>query len=347
MWGSETPLGKRLCRKGNTPGASAFCRVVDQSSLQATPCPHACVERANAMRQMRAVALIPALLSMSSFACNDDWTQGLLSAFSGDEEASRSISPSQYHQSFDEGTGGWMADVGRVPVLADGAAVCSSPWTADFWHAPPGGGYLHLLLWIHTNAALDEGMYSDYPGNSFADGGYSTNLTNAVVTVRLRGNVNLQGAQLCFWVQSELPSGVRANYVLSGQPISFSTDWSEQTVALAPDDAQWTCMYGRWDRLAESGSGWIPYECAPAGIAEVLADVNVDIVLVLWPLNIVPAEPLADPSLLHYLRAGFDYALDTGFLPSGTIEFDWLRIDYPQADAQRPDTRYPSHKSAD
>jgi len=282
------------------------------------------------MRQMRAMALLLALLSPSSLACDGEWAGSLLSAFSEDEAVSRDIQPSTYYQSFDEGTGGWMCDAGSIPAIADGAVVCSSPWTVDFWHAPPGGGYLHLLMWIHTNAAWVEQWYPDYPGNSYVEGGYPTDLTNARVTVRLRGDVDLQGAQLHVWVQAEVPPGVRANYVLSGQPISFSTDWSEQSVVLTPDDHQWTCMYGRWDRLIDSGSGLIPYGCAEGGIAEVLADVNVDIIIVLTPLNIVPLEPLADPSLLHYLRAGVDYALDTGFLPSGTIEFDWLRIDYAQ-----------------
>ena len=63
-----------------------------------------------------------------------------------------------------------------------------------------------------------------------------------------------------------------------------------------------------------------------APIGDALRDVNVDIILVLFPLDIVPAKRLAgDP---HKLRAGKDYELDRSRLPSGWISLDEVRIDY-------------------
>ena len=54
------------------------------------------------------------------------------------------MTPRTYVTTFDDGPGGW---VGRKVALevADGIAISRSPWWVDANHAPPGGGYLHLL----------------------------------------------------------------------------------------------------------------------------------------------------------------------------------------------------------
>ena len=66
------------------------------------------------------------------------------------------------------------------------------------------------------------------------------------------------------------------------------------------------------------------YGCS--SIAEVLCDVNVDIIFVLFPLNVVPIEDIPDK---HKLRAGVDYHVEQKFLPKGLIMFDWVKLKYP------------------
>jgi hypothetical protein len=108
-----------------------------------------------------------------------------------------------------------------------------------------------------------------------------------------------------------------ANYVLTGQPLRVTPEWSEQTVTLSTEADQWTCLGARWDLLDY-------YGCAD--IDDVLADVNVDLILVLFPVEVVAAEPVAD---LHARRPHLDYEVRWDCLPSGRIELDTIRIDYP------------------
>ena len=62
----------------------------------------------------------------------------------------------------------------------------------------------------------------------------------------------------------------------------------------APDPKQWTCLGGRESQKNHYGCD---------DIETVLKDVNVDLMLVLFPLNVVPVNPVAEP---HKLRAGQD-----------------------------------------
>ena len=77
--------------------------------------------------------------------------------------------------------------------------------------------------------------------------------------------MGLQGSQLVLLVQAET-ARTTANMVLTGQPFKITRDWSEQSVRLVPDPAQWTCLGGR--------RGHTTYGCDE--IAEVLQDVNLD-----------------------------------------------------------------------
>jgi hypothetical protein len=55
-----------------------------------------------------------------------------------------------YQETFDSDAGGWVADLSsRLPVW-DGVAYCHGPWSIDANHAPPGAGYLHLLMYLRT-----------------------------------------------------------------------------------------------------------------------------------------------------------------------------------------------------
>ena len=107
-----------------------------------------------------------------------------------------------------------------------------------------------------------------------------------------------------------------ANYVLTGQPFEITREWSEQTVTLTPDPSQWVCLGVRHDMTDTIG-------CFP--VDELLCDVNIDIIFVLFPLNVVPVENVKDK---NKFRAVADYHVDQSFLPKGVVMFDWIRIEY-------------------
>ena len=230
-----------------------------------------------------------------------------------------------YTESFEDGAGGWIAWLGPgqpVPAtIEDGALVSRSPWGIDSNHAPPGGGYLHLLFILHTAHQPDPGPnYGPLlAGNRFIEGGYPRDFRNARVTLRLKGEVDLQGAELRLHCQSRM--GDKAiNFVLTSQSFEVTPEWTEQTVTLAPDPAQWLCLGARRD-LTEV-YGW-------SGIEEVLRDVDIDIILLLHPLKIVSLAPQQGGP--HQRRAGVEYEVDTSYLPSGEIRMGNVQIEFADA----------------
>jgi hypothetical protein len=137
------------------------------------------------------------------------------------------------------------------------------------------------------------------------------------VTARLKGKLDARGAQLVLLAQSRVGC-ININYVLTGQPFAVTEDWSEQTITLDPDPEQWKCMGSRHDRTDFYGWG---------DIADVLRDLDDDIILVLHPLDVVPAEPIdGNP---HRLKAGEDYKVDRSRLPAGYVMLDEVRIEFP------------------
>ena len=226
------------------------------------------------------------------------------------------VSRRPYVETFDNGPGGWIADDMKPLPVWDGAAYCHGPWFVDANHCHPGAGYLHLLMYLHTHRACLNALGQN---NRFVAGGYSRDFTDARLTVRLRGQMDLQGAQLLLHVQCTVPdkSFPRPNYTLTGQPFNVTREWSEQTVTLSPDPGQWTYMGARHDADR--------YD-APVPIGDSLRDVNVDIIFVLFPLTIVPMAEVKD---LHTPYAGKDYPVDPKSLPRGLVMFDTVRIDYP------------------
>ncbi|MCX5660057.1 MAG: hypothetical protein NTW19_10090 [Planctomycetota bacterium] len=234
--------------------------------------------------------------------------------------------PKSYIEKFDQGPGGWllwMAGGGGPlpPDLRRGAMVSRSPWGVDFNHAPPGAGYCHLLFCLPMIPA-DKYPYhllDPYTGpNRFVKGGHSRNLTDAKIKVRLRGQVDLKGAQLMLLAQADV-GPIRTNWTLTGQPLRITRNWSEQSLHLTPDPAQWTCMGVR-----SVGADTPNYGEAP--IDQALLDVNVNIILILFPLDVRPFTGIGgDP---HVLRAGKDYSLDRIRLPQGEVWLDTVRIDY-------------------
>jgi hypothetical protein len=109
-----------------------------------------------------------------------------------------------------------------------------------------------------------------------------------------------------------------SGWLLTGESFEVTTEWSEQTVTAFPDPAQWTCLGSRHDRADYYGE--IPLET-------ILADVNVDILLVLHPLQIEPMGPIDGDA--HHLRPEKDYPVWRSRLPEGYVLLDSVRIEFP------------------
>jgi hypothetical protein len=206
-------------------------------------------------------------------------------------------------ETFDDGPGGWLVWPGPGeyvrPEIRDGVLLSRSPWSVDANHAPPGLGYLHLLAFLITRGELVQDVGRP---NRFVDEGYDRDLTNARLTVPLRGELEHRGAELVILAQADIP-GTRANYVLTGQPFQVTSDWNEQTITLAPEHDQWDCLGARHDLSHFYGCG---------DIADVLRDVNVDLIFVLFLLRIVPLSSGLD---IHRLRPHRDYEPNDQYLP--------------------------------
>ncbi len=237
-------------------------------------------------------------------------------------EGRNAVSNLTYRETFEDGPGGWIAWLGpnqpAPAIVEDGALVSRSPWGIDSNHAPPGGGYLHLLFILHTAHQPNPGeTYAPLlGGNRFIEEGYPRDFRNARLTLRLKGDVDLQGAELRLHCQSRV--GEKAiNFVLTSQSFRVTEEWSEQTVTLAPDPEQWLCLGARHDLTDVYGWG---------EIEDVLRDVNIDIILLLHPLRIVPLKTQVGGT--HARRAEVDYPVDRSRLPSGEIRLSSVIIDF-------------------
>lgn len=226
----------------------------------------------------------------------------------------------------------WLGPNQPAPaIIEEGALVSRSPWGIDANHAPPGGGYLHLLFILYTAPQPNPGprygpLMAD---NRFISGGYPRDFRNARVTARLKGSVDLQGAELRLHCQARV--GDRAvNFVLASQPFVATADWSQQTVTLVPDPAQWLCLGARHD--LQDVYAWDE-------IDTVLRDVNIDIIFLLHPLHVVPVLP--EPNGPHYRRPEVDYAVDRSYLPSGEIRLAEVQIEFPDSPAKRDKINHP------
>lgn len=232
-----------------------------------------------------------------------------------------------YREDFDNGPGGWLLWLGGgggpLPTdIRDGALVSRSPWGVDFNHAPPGAGYLFLLFCLPTMREVPA-WYAQrlepFAGKPrFVLGDHPRDFTDARITVRLRGEVDLKGAQLVLLIQGDV-GPIRTNWVLHAQPLTVTRAWSEQTLTIAPDEKQWTCLGVR-----ATGADSDCYGTAP--LVDCLRDININIVFGLFPLDVRPFYNIdGDP---HVLRAGKDYAVNRLFLPTGEVWLDSVRIDF-------------------
>lgn len=227
-----------------------------------------------------------------------------------------------YVETFDQGPGGWFSWAGpsrNTPLqIEGGVAVSRGPWVVDANHAPPGAGYLHLLFVLPT-ANLSElpRETREFSGlNRFVEGDFPIDFTNAKITVRIKGEVECKGAKLILLAQGKVEDRT-INYVLTGQPLEITTDWSEQTLTLAPDLRQWTCLGARHDMLHFYGWG---------DIADVLRHVDVDLIFVFFMPDVVPLPPMDGDH--HRMRPQMDYPIDESKLPEGVVMLDEVRIEF-------------------
>lgn len=152
--------------------------------------------------------------------------------------------------------------------------------------------------------------------NRFVEGGFPTNFTNARVTVKLKGELETRGANVVLLAQGT-QQGICSGWALTGRPFHVTDEWTEQTIHLDPNPDLWTPLGSRHNRTKSYGVH--PLE-------SVLADVNNNIMLILFPLAISPMGPIeGDP---HRLRAGWDYPVWTSRLPEGYVVMDEVRVEF-------------------
>jgi hypothetical protein len=227
-----------------------------------------------------------------------------------------------YIETFDETPGGWVRVVDNVhppaplPVRA-GALWSYGPWWVDYNHAPPGAGYLQLLMCLHTKGPFGETLKEVGGENRFVAGGYSRNLTNCRVSVRIQGELEAAGTNICVLVQGAQDAMV-TGWIYTGETFTATPDYTEQSVTLVPDESKWNCLGARHDRVDY-------YGCTP--LAHILSDVNVNLYLLLFPVTPRPMGPIdGDP---HLLRAGKDYPVWPSSIAQGYVAVDTFRIDWP------------------
>lgn len=226
-----------------------------------------------------------------------------------------------YRETFDEGTRGWHGWISnsagpKALEWRPGVVTARSPWWIDYNHAPPGAGYLHMLFCMSTRGPEGEHQFETAGRSQFIAHSCPTDFTNANLKLRLRGELELRGAQLVLLLQGNV-DGITSGWLLTGKPIPVSREWTESSVLLEADPAQWTCLGVRHDRGDMYGTRLL---------AKILANVNVNMLLVLFPLTIAPMGPLlGDP---HRLRPGKDYPVWMSQLPEGYVELDTVEIQF-------------------
>lgn len=226
-----------------------------------------------------------------------------------------------YVEDFDTGPGGWMrvvdnyAPIAALPIK-DGVVRCQGPWWVDYNHAPPGGGYLQLLMCLVTKGPSGESVREAAGENRFVKGNYPTDFTNARITLRLRGELEAAGTKFSLLLQGSI-DGITSGWVFTGQTFDVGPNWSEQTVRLVPDPSQWVSIASRHDRTDTYGE---------KPLLDILRNVNVNMHLIMFPVKPRPMGEIGgDP---HLLRAGRDYPIWPSSIAQGYVEVDRIAIEF-------------------
>jgi hypothetical protein len=226
-----------------------------------------------------------------------------------------------YLETFDNGPAGWWGwdgnDKGfKTLEVRDSAITSRSPWWIDYNHAPPGAGYIHMVFCLNTKGPFGELLKEVAGVNGFVAGENPLDFTNAKMTLRLKGELIQNGAELVLLVQGA-DEGITTGWMLTGQPFEVTPGWSEQTITLNPDASQWTCLGARNDRLDYYGRN---------SLESVLGNVNINFMLILFPLTVAPMGELkGDP---HLLRPERDYPVWRSRLPEGYITLDSVKLEF-------------------
>jgi hypothetical protein len=226
-----------------------------------------------------------------------------------------------YEETFDDGPGGWVRVVdNRQPVAAlpvrAGALWSWGPWWVDYNHAPPGAGYLQLLMCLKTQGPVGEHEREVGGANRFVQGGYPLDFRGARLTVRLKGELEAAGAGVCFLVQGS-HEGKVSGWLLAGEPFAVRPEFTAQTRVLRPERGPWVCLGARRGR-EDMYTHW--------PLDTILGNANVNIWLVLFPVHPRPMGPFAgDP---HLLRPGRDYPYWPSSVAQGYIAVDTFRIEF-------------------
>ena len=227
-----------------------------------------------------------------------------------------------YRETFDDGPGGWFGfisnSLGPKPLeWQPGSVTSRSPWWIDYNHAPPGAGYMHMVFSLSTRGPETESIKDAGGPSRFVAGGFPTNFCDAKLTVRTRGELLIRGANLVLLVQGNV-EGIISGWVCTGRPLRVEKEWTEQSILLAPDAEDWTALGTRHDR--GDMYGMKPLE-------KVLSNVDVNIMLILFPLQVSVMGPIdGDP---HLLRPERDYPVWRHKLPEGYVTLDEIQIDFP------------------
>lgn len=226
-----------------------------------------------------------------------------------------------YLEDFDDGPGGWMrvvdnfAPPAALPIK-NGVVRCQGPWWVDYNHAPPGGGYLQLLMCMVTHGPSGESVREVSGANRFTGGKFPTDFTNAKITMRTRGELEAAGTKLSLLIQGS-KNGLTSGWVLTGQTFAVNHEWSETTVTAVPDPSQWTSIGSRHDRTDTYGE---------KPLLDILSNVNVNIHIIMFPVKPRPMGEIGgDP---HRLRAGRDYPIWPSSIAQGYVEVDRIQIDF-------------------
>jgi hypothetical protein len=239
-----------------------------------------------------------------------------------------------YVENFDNGDGGWRANMSDQLLTMGSSAYCYGPWSVDANHAPPGAGYLHLLMYLHTTACRVRN-HKLLQRNRFIQDNHSLDFSGGRLTVRARGFLDFCGP-LCNYAEPlanlqnyEVPriflllqsacgeDWPRANYILSGQPVNLASSWTETTLDLTPDPSRWIYLGSRHDLTHKYGE---------RPIEDVLHCVDVNLIFVLFPLVMKPLNLELGQADIQW--ASRDYLTDQRYLPKGLVEFDSVRLDY-------------------
>ena len=161
------------------------------------------------------------------------------------------------------------------------------------------------------------------------------------MTIRVKGQLNARGSRLGLLAQARNDNQSTETQTLNVNsvmpfPDEITPDWQEQSITLWPDDQLWQCLGSRVDRLAGRPDNINPAVAYGSGPArELLASLTGNIILVLFDLDVQPAPGEGvQESEVHTLRAGLDYKVDPDKLPVGSIEVDWVRIEFPLGEGQ-------------